>query len=538
MSPFRRVLLNALVLALAAAGVGAGSARAQFYDPALRFVDLATDVARSPRLQGMGGLSLVIPDLDNHISLWDFANSPLGAFGEDSTSTLDVRPSTGSASDVHDLLSSAGERQQLAGRMTGLQFESFYRDHKGTAVGATGRINSLRTDSPYSDGLELRRAVGLPEVTPIFNGVLPHWGGGKLRYGVRLRFGGEHLIDQYRTITTNANGQFISLDGVTVPTPVFFTPDEYRVNTSGLGGGLSYPIGGHTVIALGLEAVEQRIKGSNNSNRYSAERRETRPYTIGQATIIGRLGPSVEYGVDGRAWRANSEESWYFTISAGVGAEPLVGRGKLLEREEEGSALNSRVRIHAGSLELGGNFWTRATRVDITPPDANDPTSFNRFLNLVYRRQNADSLTKPDSVVTNQLRTYDWGYGVGASLRMPRGILGAEWHWSRELDLQDYAGEGPKAIAWDVRSGWEYECTPLITGRVGYGYHWWDQDDFTRLNELKGHSASVGLGLHPAGTTWRFEGAWTLGWRQSDFADPGSSRGTRQMLASQVHWSF
>lgn len=538
MSPFRRVLTNALVLILAATTIGVHSAGAQFYDPALRSLDLVTDVARSPRLLGMGGLSLVIPDRDNHLTLWDFAASPLGAFGEDSSGTLDIRPATGSASGVHDLASGPGQRQHLAGRMTSVQFESFYRDHKSSAYGAVGRINSVRSDTPYSDGLELRRSVGLPEVMPIFNGVLPHFGGGKLRYALRMRFGGENSTDQYRAIVRKPNGEYISLDGATAQSPVFFVPDEYRVNTSGLGGGLSYPLGEGTVVALGLDAVEQRIKGSNNEDRFSAERVEKRPYTIGQATIIGRLGPSVDYGIDGRAWKSSSEESWYFTISAGVGAVPLVGRGKLLEREEEGSSLKSRVRIRAGNLEMGGGLWTRASKVDVTAPGADDPTSFNLFLNRVYYRQNADSLAKPDSVVTNQFRDYSWGYGLGASLKSGRSIVGAEWHWSRELATQALAGSGPKAVAWDVRSGWEYACTPIVTGRVGYRYRWWDQDDFVRMNEFKGHSASLGLGLRPAGTSWSFEGGWTLGWHQSDFGDPSGQRGTRQMLATQVHWGF
>jgi hypothetical protein len=538
MSPSRRVLTNALVLTLAVAAFGAGAARAQFFDPALRSLDLVTDVARSTRLQGMGGLSLAVPDHENHLTLWDFAASPLGAFGEDTVGTMDVWPTFGSASDVHYLAGRDGLRQHLAGRTAGLAFESFYRDHKSSAYGAVGRLSSARRDTPYSDGVELRRDVSLPEVMPIVNGVFPHYGKGKLRYALRLRFGGEHQVDQYRAIVTNPNGEFLSLDGSQIPTPVFFTPDEYRVNTSGIGGGLSYPLGAHTVLALGVDAVEQRIKGSNTSERYSAERRETRPYTIGQATLIGRLGPSVEYGVDGRAWRANSEESWYFTISAGVGAEPLIGRGKLLEREEEGSSLKSRVNVHAGNLELAGGLWTRASKVLITPPAGDDPTSFNRFLSTVYYRQNADSLAKPDSVVVNEIRNWAWGYGLGASYRAGRSIVGAEWHWSRDLYQQSVSGEGPKALAWNFRGGWEYRCTEIITGRLGYGYRWWDRDDYLRLNEFKGNSTSVGLGLHPAGTSWTFEGAWTFAWHQSDYGDPSGRRGTRQMISTQIHWNF
>lgn len=544
MSPNRRVLSNVFCLVFAAATCGAPVARAQFYDPVVRSADLESDVARSPRLLGMGGLSLVIPDRDNHLTLWDFAGSPLGIFAEDTVGTLDLRPETGSVSGTHDSPLTGLGRQDLAGRVTSLQFEGFYRDRRGLAYGAVGTVNSVRRDTPYSQDLELRRAVGLPEVMPILNGIVPHFGSGKLRYALRMRFGGEHQKDEYRTITRNANGDFLSLDGTTVTPPYFFVPDEYRVNTSGLGAGLSYPVGGRSTLALGLDTYEQRIKGSNTGDRYSAERREKRPYNVGQASLVGRLGDAVEYGVDGRGWLSKSEETWYFTISAGVGAIPLTGRGKLLERKERGSSLNSRVRIHSGNFELGGNLWTRATRTEITPPDASDLTSLNHFLNEVYARQNADTLAKPDSVVASQARQYAMGYGVGASLRMKRGIVGVEYHWSRDLYMQQLETvgpgmvAGPRALAWDVRSGLEYECSPVVTGRVGYAYRWWDQDDYVRLNEFKGHSASLGLGVHPPGTSWSFEGGWTLGWNVADFGDPTGQRGTRQMLATQIHWGF
>jgi hypothetical protein len=538
MSPFRRVLMNALVLTLAVAPLGTIPALAQFYDPALQSLDLQSDVSRSPRLRGMGGLAMVVPDRNNHLTLWDFAANPLGAFAEDSTGTLDLRPSTGSGSGTHNRPPGLGERQDFAGRVSEIEFESFYRDHKSAAYGAVGQFASLRTDTPYNDDIEMRRSISTPEVMGIMNARFPRFFHDKLRYALRLRFGGEHLFDQYRTITTNPNGQYISLDGATVRAPIFFVPDEYRVNTSGIGGGLSYPLGKSHILALGMDAVSQKIKGSNVSDRYSAERTEDRPYTIGQASLVGHVGQAVEYGVDGRAWKSSSEESWYFTISAGVGAVPLSGRGKLLEREEKGSALKSRVRVKSGNFEVGGSFWTRASQVDITPPAANDPTSFNLFMNQVYHRANADSLALPDSVVQNRIGNYAFGYAGGVSYRLKRGIVGAEYHWSREQLEQSYGGIGPRALAWDIRSGLEYTCTPVITGRVGYGYRWWDQNDYTRQNEFKGSSTSLGLGLHPLGTSWSLEAAWSFAWNQSDYGDPAESRDTRQMLSTQIYWNF
>src|SRR5438132_852717 len=122
MSPSRRVRIRTLCLGLilCAAGLAAAAeARAQPYDDALRFLDLTPDpLARSPRLKGMGSLSLVVDDPHNRITLWDFAGSPAGILSSDSTSTFDLRPVTGSASSVRDAQSAAGpiERQSLAAR--------------------------------------------------------------------------------------------------------------------------------------------------------------------------------------------------------------------------------------------------------------------------------------------------------------------------------------------------------------------------------------------------------------------------------------
>src|SRR5258706_4590221 len=106
MNPTRWVLPRALSLSLLAMTLGAASASAQFFDPALHSLDLSTGpVARSPRLLGMGGLSLAVPDRDASINLWDFAGIPVGLAADDTTSTLDVRPATDALSSVTRLSS-------------------------------------------------------------------------------------------------------------------------------------------------------------------------------------------------------------------------------------------------------------------------------------------------------------------------------------------------------------------------------------------------------------------------------------------------
>ncbi len=533
----RRVLTNVLMLSLLAATLGASAASAQFFDPVIRALDLTNDVPRSPRLLGLGGLSLVIPDRDRRITLWDFAGNPTGVFADDSLSSLEIRPSTGSVSGVHNLPGTR-IRQDLAGRVSGLQMEAFHRDDQGSAFGAVVQANSARRDVPSADDTELRRTVGLPEFMPIFNGPLPYFGHGKIRYAVRMRFGGEHLLDEFRTIASNPAGEFISLDGQAVRAPNSFTPDKYSASKSGVGGALSYPIGKSTVLALGLDALQEKIKGVKNGQRYEAEQNEKRPFGIGQATLIGHVGRSLEYGVDGRAWTSRSEQDWFYTISAGVGAFPLSGRGKLQERSEKGSTLNSRVRWTSGRIELGGQLWTGASKVSFTPPAAGDPTSLNHFLSSIYYRQGIDTLALPDSVIVNESRDYAWGYAAGASWKFARGVLGAEWHWSRDVFQQVVGGVGPRRIGWDIRSGVEYRCNPVLTGRLGYGFRRLDEDDFTRQNEFKGQSVSMGMGIHPAGTSWNLEAGYELEFRSSDFGDPTQRRSNRQQLASQIHWGF
>ena len=158
MSPSRRVLPLALIT-LTLATTLAAPAFAQFYDPVLRSSGLSDQFAASPRLLGMGGLGLASADRDREISLWDMAGSPLGAFWDDSASTLKLGPRTGSLSGAHDL-DALRQREDMASRSVGLPFEVFHRDDKGRAFGMYGEMRSVRTDAPFSNELELRRSVG------------------------------------------------------------------------------------------------------------------------------------------------------------------------------------------------------------------------------------------------------------------------------------------------------------------------------------------------------------------------------------------
>lgn len=533
----REVLVCSLLAVVLAAAV-APPARAQFLEPAIRSLDLGTgSPVRSARLLGMGRLALVVDDRDDALSLWDFAGSPAGVYDDDTSSTLTLRPGTDAADGAHDRFDGV-RRQDLAARNMRMQFEGFRRDRvSGGVFGVVGELVSLRYDRPYSDDLSRRQQISLPAIMPILSGKLPYVGGGKVRYALRGRFEGEQTVDQYRLIQQNAAGQFISLDGEAANSPDLFNPDEYRVNTSGLGVAFSMPVGTGHAAALGIDAVSQRIKGSNVGDRHSTERRESRPYLIGQSSLVGRLG-GLEYAADGRAWQANSTQDWRFTVSGGVGALPLTGRGKLLEREERGSSFDSRVRWKSGAFQFGGRFFTRATEEIITPPGAEDATAFNDFIRSLGDIAGADTLALPDSVAANQVDDRTFGFGGGLGWASDRTQLGAEFHWRRDLRFQDRAGSGPEREAWDVRSGLEVQCNDVLKGRLGYVVSQVDEDKGTEQNEYVGHGPTLGFGLAPRDASWDLQAGWSLQWRQSDFGDPSEQRQSRQNLSLSLHWGF
>lgn len=539
MSPTRWVLPRALSLSLLAAILGAATASAQFYDPTLHALDLSTGpVARSPRLLGMGGMSLAIPDRDASINLWDFARIPIGLATDDTTSTLDMRPGTDALSSV-SRQSFGRERQNLAARSTLAQFESVYRNREsGSMFAVVGDFNSLRWDRPYSTSVELRQGLLHPEVMPVLGGVVPRFFSGRLGWAAHLRFRAENVEDHYRLIVRNAAGDYIGLGGGQLSPPRLFEPTNTDVNTGAYGFSSAYTMGQRTRFALGIERENNRIVASNDLARSSSETRETRPYWIGHAALVGGFGRTFEYGVDGIGRLSDSEKDWRFTTSAGVGAIPLSGRGNLLTREEKASELHARARWSPGRATFAGAFHTAADRITIDPPNDNDATSFNRFINQAFNRPGADTLAFPDSVVHSQSRRYAYGWGGGASYRLGRSLVGAEVNWLRDVRSTLALGSGPRRIAWDVRVGLEHPLGAQMKGRLGYVYHWVDEDDYTSGNEYKGNAASLGLGYAPAGASWSLESGYQLEFRNPDFSDPADVHQSRQNLAIQLHWSF
>lgn len=539
MSPSRRVLAIALFVVASLAAMLARPASAQFYDPTVRSLDLSPEgTVRSPRLLGMGSLGLVIDDPSYRFDLWDYAQNPLGIAENDSVSTIELWGRSDATASMRGLITRVGERQTLAGRASEMPIEVWRRNPKAHSVyGLAGRVQGLRQDIEAGEDIERRRVVNSPSIMPVIAAPFPWLLKGKLDYAVRLQFGGETVEDRFRHYVTNPAGDFLDLEGQFATEPNIFTPRDWTVVTQGAGVGLGWKLARAWKLALMGDVVRHRIEGHTDLPRSSSELSENRPYATGQATLIGRLG-TMELAADGRAWRSNSEQAWRFSLSAGTGADPLAGRGKLLERVETGTSLDTRARWVSGPLTLGASVNTRYSKVEQTPPIAGDPTSLNYFLDRIYRRAGVDTLALPDSVLADTQMEHGVGFGLGSGWAFPRGVAGAEFHWRRNVTDSHLVGNGPKRIDWDFRGGLEYKCNPVVTGRLGYVYRSLDQDDLTRSNEWVGHTGTLGFGLHPSGTSWVIEAGYALQLNHADYGDPALPHGNRQSLSTQVRWDF
>ncbi len=544
MYPWRRVWMSALVLAALAAVALAVQSSAQTYEDARSSAQLSPDpLLRSPRLLGLGRLELVVDDEHTRFTMWDFAGNPTGIYAADSGSTFELRPRTASSSSVDQPLGpeSGAVRQTFAARDAGVGFEAWRRGDGVSAFGFIGELSSLRLDSPYSQDTELRQAFRLPSVQGIVSGPLPGVHIPRMRFALRVHYAAEARTDQFRQVVSNPTGQWLDRDGNQVNPPVLFTPDDVRDNRLGGGAALSYDFGSALAAAAGYDLVQHRIRSENSGNRYFSQVGEDRPYQQGQLSMVGRLGPHLQYGVDGRGWTVVSEGKYLFTISAGARAIPFTGRGISFTRDEEGTALRGRARWTQGGLRLGAGLTTGYRQVKMRAPGPDDVTSYNYFLrNTLYYHFNTDTLAVPDSIadVITEQRSWEASGGL-AWTRLPHHAqAGVEFHTWQDLSQNDIGGLGPKALGWDVRSGLEVPLNPVVTVRGGYIYRWEDRDDFTRMNEYVTHSMTLGLGLRPARADWAVESGYVIDFVQADFGDPAVPRSARQQLAAQIRWEF
>jgi len=514
---------------------------AQSYDDERRALDLTSPLARSPRLIGMGRLTLVIDDPHNRITLWDFAGNPTGVMEADSLSTVELRPGTTAISSLHDVPVEdvKFERQDLAARDILLGVEAWHRSPGSAAYGAMGNLASLRFDQPLNEELSRRSEFSHPLLIPIVNGRMPYLQSERMRFAIRALIGYDKTSDHYRTIFENGTGQYIDRDADIVGPPDYFTPDDITTRALGIGTAFSYRFGNFVTAALGGDYRTDRIQGENSGGRYDSEFRENRPYRSAQGTLIGRIG-SLEWGLDGRGWKSDSKATWAFSLSSGPAGEPIGARGSLYDREEKGTSVRTRVRYPIGAFELGAGFNDSFRQIRIDEPGSTDSTSFNHFRNYLFFNPASDTLVIPDSVANNvsDERAWELSGGVSWHTSNRRGIIGVEYHRTRNVLEQSVSGLGPRRVGWEVRSGGEYAVNSTFRVRAGFTHRREDRDELTKNNEYIGNSITVGAGLSPPGSRWSVETGFEMGWLDADFGDPGRPRESRNQLASRILWAF
>jgi hypothetical protein len=519
-------------------------ASAQLYEDARRSLGYAPDpIERSPRLLGMGRLTLVVDDPRNRISLWDFARNPTGILDDDSTSTLEFMPVTKATSAVHDVEEPRPggfwhERQNRAAREVYMGWEAWHRTSESAAYGLTGEVGKLRMDEPVTDDLERRSTFTLPLLIGAVNGHTPYLFSDKMQYALHVLYGYQASNDRMRSIVDNAAGEWIDGEGTIVPPPDFFVPDEYSVRSLGGGGALAFKFRKELQLAVGWDQVGRVIKGENAGDRHTSDWREDRPTSRWQFTGVGQLGHYLEYGVDAQSWDASSSSSYVFSLSTGPAATPLASRGSLYERDEEGRSVRSRARSVFGAFEVGAGYSWYERDIKIFAPSPTDSTSFNSFLNQISRNLSADTLRMPDSVATDRHQDEGWDAGAGIGWTSPsrRIIAGAEFHLIENQTRRALAGGGPDLKSWNVRGGVEYALLPALRVRGGYLYRQFDRDELTANNEFLSNAASAGFGLSPAGASWNIEAGYMFEWDQTDFGDPGSTRGSRHEASLRIFW--
>jgi hypothetical protein len=542
MGPSRRARTVAWSL-VAIALVAAAPVRAQLYDDARRALDLSPDpLARSPRLVGMGGLTLVFDDVHSRVDLWEYAHNPAGLLDTDTTSTLEFIPGTAARSMVHDeeSLSGVRERQDFALRQVSLSYEAFRRASRQTTFGFIGDLGHLRSDAPLTLSTERRSQFTVPNTLVALSGRVASFYPDRLRYGLDVRHRYESSRDIPRGFVSNAEGDYIDKDGVTLTSADPLTPDEHGVRSMGGGLGLSFDVAPWLSLAGGYDFLSSIIEGKNNAVRSTSEIHEERGFGNLSAAALGHVG-HARYIAAIDSWSTGpSDQQWFFTISRGTGQSPLQGRGNYQKRDEKGSELRGRATWTEGPLTFAAGARRYRRNVDFTAPSIDDPNSFNRFLQLLATRGEVDSLLLPDSVRTNATleRALEVGGGVGVRLPWRGAQLGVEVHANHGTFEQTLAGDGPKPKGWDVRAGGSVNANSTLSFTGGYVYRRDDADELTLNNETLSQSATAGFGLHPPTTVWSIETGYELRWAKSDYGDPTRRRSTGQRGSMRVRWEF
>src|SRR5262245_4245554 len=527
-----------------------GATDAQIYDAARRSLDFSPDAtARSPRLLGMGTLSLA-SDAHNGINLRDLYGNPIAIYDSDTLSTFATYPGTSSASRTAVPVGGTGERQNLAAREIRMGYEAFRRGESST-YGFYGDLGNLRKDQPFSDATVLRGNFQQARLVGFINGRMPRFHSDRMRYEIHGFVWPENQLDEYRTQFSNGAGDYLGRQSDILPPPNFFDPDEYRISSVGGGLGFSYRFATLLNLSVSGEAASSRIEGENSDKIHDMGTGEDRPYYVARAGVTGKYGHALEYALDGGTWTSAQEKRYVFTLKAGQNQNPFTGRGKMLDRDEDGHEGRAQVRWTWKQLELNAaaGSWKRTLDIQPTPPG--EAGSYNLFLNTAANRLGADSLALPDSVQRSHSKDEGWGFAYGATWRLPgKGLVGREFHFLKQSSAElvyagwpgvgtlAYTGDGPDRRISDIRGGIEYPCTAVLTGRLGYIRRSDDHDELTRNNEYQSNTLTSGLTLQPVGSRWNVDLGWAIEWIAPDFDDATNPKESRQQVAAQIRWVF
>ncbi len=546
MDPKQRLLSGrAAFAALAALAIALGltaPAHAQLFDDVLQANGLQNDVlSRSPRLLGMGRLSLVVDDVHHRYDLWEFSGNPAGLLDADSVSTLEFYPSTAASAAYHDdPIGGSTARQDLGLRDERIGYEAWRRQSGSSAFGIMGDYTNFRTDTPETFDSEQRTQFIVPNTMLLIGGKLAFFEPERFRYGLAIHHRYQDRQDVFRTNVVNAAGQFIDQDGTTINPPVELSPDEYSVRSLGGTVGGAYHVAGWLELGASYDYLGNQIEGQNKGFRYAFELRESRPVSTESANAIGSIG-SLGYGVNARHWSSGpNEQRWVATLSTGSGFVPVVDRGKYENRKESGNEFDGRATWTLAALTLSAGGSRTKQTIDVVAPDAGDPQSFNTFLEVFSTFAGTDTLALPDSVRTNASDETTTEFGGGAAYRLGwhHSVLGVEAHVARDQITQTFGGPGPNPSRWDVRSGAEIMASPALAVRGGYVYEHLDRDRLTANNEYVTQMVTAGFALHPVHASWTIETGYGVGWTGPDFGDPTRSRSTDQRGLARIRWSF
>lgn len=524
--------------------LAATAAHAQFYDDARRSLGLGPDpLARSPRMVGMGRLTLVVDDVHLRDDVWEFTGNPAGLMDSDSVSDFELSPATAANSTVHDEPAGTAtrERQDFALREFRTSYEALRHNHDGASFGLLGEFSRLRTDAPLSIDSEERAQFMMPRTTFVIAGKMPFVGGERVRYGLAIAHRYESQDDDALSIVSNAAGDYIDQDGTTLTPPVSLTPTHYGIRSLGGRAGLLLKATSWLNVAGGFDYLGHAIEGTNDAPRNTSETREDRPYRTYSVTAAGHPSGQLQFIGDARSWSTGTtDQRWAASFSTGTGSPPVSGRGLLQRRTEKGHEFRGRASWTQGSLTLaaGGSAFRR--EASTTVPAVDDRTSFNYFLNMLSARPGADSLNLPDSIRANASTETGSEYGVGAGIVLPwrRALLGVEYHGQKSNLDQLVSGQGPALEDWDVRVGVELPVNDIVRVRGGYGYRWLDADRHVAQDEYVSSSVAGGVSYQPRHAAWAFDSGYLVRWGKADYGDPTRLRSSEQSGQFRIRWVF